>query len=143
MQIKGDQLPNTEQLVNLLSPALVEAGQAFIAQNQMRASRGIGLDDAPMPRYANSTAKQKRKRGQESKVRTLTDTGSMLRSIHMESLSVEGSRAEIVIGFSNADDARKAAYNQARAPWFGASPQDQQVIQELLTARISQILEDV
>ena len=96
-----------------------------------------------MPSYANSTAQQKRKRGRDATVRNLTDTGSMMRSIHIESVTVEGSHAEITTGFSNAEDAQKAVYNQRRAPWFGASPKDQEVVEEVLTTRIAEILEDV
>ena len=143
MNIRRDQMPDATELAQRLAPALVEAGQALIAQMHMRVQRGIGLDDSAMPAYADSTAKQKRKRGRDVTTRNLTETGSMLRSMHLESVSVDGTAAEIVIGFSNAEDGRKAAFNQQRAPWFGASPKDQEIIGEVLTERISDILEGV
>lgn len=142
MNVKRKEMPNPSRMAHLLEPAMVEAGQALVAQIHRRALLGIGLDDAKMPDYADSTAKRKRKKGHETAFRTLTETGSMLRSMHVESISVGNQSATITIGFSNAEDGKKAAYNQSRTPWFGASPRDREVLQELLKGRIQQILED-
>lgn len=140
MNVKAIKQPDTSGLVSDLTPALVEAGQALIAQMHMRASRGIGLNDAEMPAYSPEYAKQKKQRGRSASPRNLTSSGSMLRSIHLISTSVEGTAATITIGFSNANDGRKAAYNQAIAPWFGASPKDTELVSRLLQDRIAQTL---
>ena len=142
MNIRREQLPSADDLAPMLAPALAEAGQALIAQIHMRALRGVGVDDAEMPRYAASTVASKKRRGRDATTRTLTESGSMLRSIHVVETAVSGSRASVVIGFSNTDDARKAAHNQRIAPWFGASPKDTEVVGKLLTARIGELLED-
>ena len=140
MHIVVDQLPDPAGMVQKIEPALVEAAQALVAMIQIRASRGIGLDDAGMPDYSPEYAKQKSAAGRDSSVRNLTDTGSMLRSIHLESIKTGGQRSQIVLAFSKAEDARKATFNQRIAPWFGASPKDRQVMLELLKKRIPQLL---
>jgi hypothetical protein len=140
MNIKATKQPDTSGLVGDLTPALVEAGQALIAQMHMRTSRGIGLNDAEMPAYSPDYAKQKKKAGRSAQPRNLTNSGSMLRSIHLVSTSVEGTSATITIGFSNANDARKAAYNQAIAPWFGASPKDVEIVTRLFRDRVAKLL---
>lgn len=140
MNQKATTLPDPSDLASRVVPALVEAGQALIAQMHLRASRGIGLNDAAMPQYSDSYAERKRKRGRDATTRNLTETGSMLRSIHIESVRTEGTTATLTIGFSNANDLRKAAYNQQIAPWFGASPRDQEIIGRLLETRMAELL---
>jgi len=142
MAIEVVSLPSFENLPDKGSSALVEAGQALIAQIHRRVSRGIGVNDAAMPRYSEATAKQRAKRGRETRVRNLMDSGSMLRSIHLESVSVEGSTATVTIGFSNAQDRLKAEYNQRIAPWFGASPSDKKIIIALLREHMGQAMQE-
>ena len=116
--------------------AITEMAQAQVVNVQMRLQRGIGLNDKEMPKYAASTAKQRRSKRLQTRVRDLSDTGMMRKSIHVESVEKDGDKYVATLGFSTRAEAEKAAYNQKIAPFFGISPQDERDLQSVLQASI-------
>ncbi len=129
-------IPTAAKWREIVVPAFVEAGQAMIAQIRLRASRGVGIDDAQMKAYSPGYARQKQGRGRDVSVRNLSDTGSMLRAIHLESVQVDGPVLTISIGFADAFSKEKARWNHAIDRWWGASPNDRKVVIDLLRSRI-------
>ncbi len=142
MRVETTEKPDTSKAFDGLTPALVEAAQALIAQIQRRASRGVGVDDSQMPSYSKTYAAIRQKRGRDPRVRNLTMSGSMLRSLHLVSVNQDRSQIVIEIGFANAQDYKKALWNQRVSPWFGASPADRKIIVKLLQERIGQAVQE-
>lgn len=128
-------LPPDQQLLD----AAREMGEAQIANIQIRLTKGIGLDDAPMAPYSPAYAKKRERIGMESQIRTLNFTGSMQRSLSIRSAQKIGSEIVVEVGFANPSDQEKAAYNQQRTPWFGVSPQDEAALRRVVELRLAEI----
>ena len=139
MNVKATEQPDPSGLAEQVLPALVEAGTSAIALMNLRTMRGEGIDDQQMKAYSKGYAKRK---AGPTDTRNLTVSGSMMRSLHLESVRAEGSTATVVIGFSNAEDKRKAEWNEKISPWFGASPADRQIIIKQLQARLGKSIQE-
>lgn len=122
-----------------LEGAAIEMGQAQIANIQLRLTRGLGVDDAPMKMYSKKYAAHRERSGRESQIRTLNFTGSMQRSLAIKEVSKNGQEIVVKVGFSNPQDEAKAAYNQQRTPWFGVSPQDEAALRRVVELRLAEI----
>lgn len=128
-------LPPDDQLFE----AAREMGEAQIANIQLRLTKGLGVDDAPMAPYSKEYAKKRERIGMESQLRTLNFTGSMQRSLTLKDVRKEGDDIAVKVGFTNPKDEEKAAFNQQRTPWFGVSPQDEATLRRVVELRLAEI----
>lgn len=128
-------LPPEDQLLD----AARELGEAQVANMQIRLTRGLGVDDAPMAPYSKAYAQKRERIGMESRFRTLNFTGSMQRSIHIQHVQQQGSEIVVKVGFTNPKDQEKATYNQQRTPWFGVSPQDEATLRRVVQLRLAEL----
>ena len=120
-----------------------ELAQAQLINIRLRADQGVGLDDKRMPGYADSTKQSRQRRGRQISIRNLQDTGSMLRSMQVESAVETDGGYEATINFATREDAEKAAYQQERAPWFGVSPNDEALLSDLAQRRLEEITDEL
>lgn len=123
----------------LAHEALAEMATTQIALIQLRAEKGIGLDDAPMPAYSAAYARIKSKAGRSVSERNLTWSGSMLRAIVVDQVGRDERGFFAEIKFATQQQAQLAAYNQERAPWFGVSPNDQKTLTRVALRRLEEV----
>lgn len=88
-----------------------------------RLAQGRGIDDRKMNKLSPGYAKKKRRIGQEA-IRNLMFSGAMLGSLTV----VESTDHSVRIGFTRRSELIKAEANQKRAPWYGISRKDEDVI---------------
>ena len=120
-----------------------ELAQAQVVNIRLRVDEGFGLDDKKMPGYAESTKKDRQRRGRQTATRKLQDTGSMLRSMQAESaIEVDGGY-QATINFATRKDAEVAAYQQQRTPWFGFSANDEAQLSAIAEQRLKEIADEL
>jgi hypothetical protein len=123
----------------LAHEALAEMATTQIALIQIRAEKGVGLDDAPMPAYSAAYARIKAKAGRSAAERNLTWSGSMLRAIVVDRVARDENGLFAEIKFATQEQAQIAAYNQGIAPWFGVSPSDQKTLTRVAMRRLEEV----
>lgn len=126
---------NFEQTASQL---VAELGQAQILNINERMDAGHGLDDQSMPAYKAATVAARRRKGKQTSIRTLTDTGQMRRSMHVQRVTKGPDGWAAYINFTTREDALKAAYQQQMTPWFGISPADRARLDEIVRLRLGQ-----
>lgn len=131
-----------DRLEKAAREVLAEMAQAQLVNIRLRVDAGKGLDDQQMPGYAKSTREDRQKRGRQVARRDLQDSGSMLNAMIVESIVATDTGLEATLGFATREDAAKAAYNQERAPWFGVSPDDEQLLMALADQRLKEKAND-
>ena len=136
-------LKAAEGLVEGGEQIVVAMGQAQIANERRRAKEGKGVDDQPMKDYSPQYAEQKRESGRQADVRDLTVTGRMLRSRVAEKPVRVGDSHEVTLTFSDARSKLVAGANQQRTPFFGVSPRDEQVLQDVAEKELNAVIEEL
>lgn len=106
---------------------IAAAAQTSIVLVQERTLKGVGLNDQQMPPLSPSYAKKEGKT-----VRNLRKTGTMMRDIHVESVSFRAGKWKAKVSFATGWGKRLAEENQARAAWFGLSPGDKKKLSKVI-----------
>ena len=105
------------------------AATTQLSSMMKRIKHGVGSNDRPMRKYSKSTRQRKAKEGKRYNVRTLQETGRMLKSFVVDS----GNHSILL---SNSREAKKAYYNEKRSPFLGLSPQDMKQLQSVIESFI-------
>lgn len=123
---------------NLISSNMVRsvAVDAIAIMRQRVQGQGRNLQDQQMGKYSKSTKRHRAKRGRQTAYRDLTDTGRMMRAIHVMHITKTQQGHVAVIGFSTAHARKIAAAHQEREPWFGLSRQDKQTLTAIAARRV-------
>jgi len=125
---------------------VTEAATSQVANMQLRVSKGVGIKDTQMIKYSKSYAEQRLEANKNIDKRDLVWTGQMMRSISLQGAKIEvleegfGAVASIAPGGTLNRD--KVAWNNARSPFYGMSPQDLLILDALADATIDEYLRE-
>ncbi len=110
---------------------MLKIGAKAIEVIQKRLKRAEGVRDNTMKPLGNRYAQKKGGIGQPP-IRNLMFSGAMQGA--MDIVSAETNK--VTIGFTRRTELVKAEANQRRDPWYGLSPNDQQLVEQFATRLI-------
>jgi hypothetical protein len=111
-----------DNLKRAIPSALMSAGEKARALILNRTSRGIGLNGR-FKRYDTKYAKYRSKKGKGS-TPNLSFSGDMLGSLSVTKTKT----TSVLVHFKNRKEAKKAAYNNKKRPFFGIKPEEKKLV---------------
>lgn len=118
-----------EEIASQIPKALMQAAQFGIQIILDRTEKGIGIN-GKFAKYTPKYAKFKSLKGHPNTV-NLMYTGKMLASIQQQMVTRNAAK----IYFGRATEAKKAAFNNERRPFFGFNPKEQERLSRFFVGR--------